>query len=120
MVPFVLSWGGSISSDSFLPSILLLVVIIITVVIVVVILIVVVVVIVGVVGRMHSTRTRRHRLEYPGSTNVTISSRQLLRENTDLVVQTRDEANRPFCTIEIGKSAAIPSSNQLPVWLPES
>ncbi|GJV83018.1 hypothetical protein Tco_1522916 [Tanacetum coccineum] len=49
MVPFVLSWGGSISSDSFLPSILLLVVIIITVVIVVVILIVVVVVIVGVV-----------------------------------------------------------------------
>ncbi|GJR18130.1 hypothetical protein Tco_0966657 [Tanacetum coccineum] len=48
-IPFVLSWGGSISSDSFLPSILLLVVIIITVVIVVVILIVVIVVIVGVV-----------------------------------------------------------------------
>ncbi|GKB97738.1 hypothetical protein Tco_0983875 [Tanacetum coccineum] len=48
-IPFVLSWGGSISSDSFLPSILLLVVIIITVVIVVVILIVVVVVIAGVV-----------------------------------------------------------------------
>ncbi|GJV29623.1 hypothetical protein Tco_1386071 [Tanacetum coccineum] len=45
-IPFVLSWGGSISSDSFLPSILLLVVIIIMVVIVVVILIVVVVVIV--------------------------------------------------------------------------
>ncbi|GJV91140.1 hypothetical protein Tco_1538953 [Tanacetum coccineum] len=41
--------GGSISSDSFLPSILLLVVIIVTVVIVVVILIVVVVAIVGVV-----------------------------------------------------------------------
>ncbi|GJY21925.1 hypothetical protein Tco_0394491 [Tanacetum coccineum] len=48
-IPFVLSWGGSISSDSFLPSILLVVVIIVTVVIVVVILIVVVVVIVGVV-----------------------------------------------------------------------
>ncbi|GJW37717.1 hypothetical protein Tco_0060637 [Tanacetum coccineum] len=48
-IPFVLSWGGSISSDSFLPSILLLVVIIITVVIVVVILIVVIVVVVGVV-----------------------------------------------------------------------
>ncbi|GJR47187.1 hypothetical protein Tco_1315290 [Tanacetum coccineum] len=48
-IPIVLSWGGSISSDSFLPSILLLVVIIITVVIVVVILIVVVVVIIGVV-----------------------------------------------------------------------
>ncbi|GKC32985.1 hypothetical protein Tco_1040279 [Tanacetum coccineum] len=48
-IPFVLSWGGSISSDSFLPSILLLMVIIITVVIVVVILIVVVVLIVGVV-----------------------------------------------------------------------
>ncbi|GJU18198.1 hypothetical protein Tco_1146164 [Tanacetum coccineum] len=48
-IPFVLSWGGSISSDSFLPSILLLVVIIVTVVIVVVILIVIVVVIVGVV-----------------------------------------------------------------------
>ncbi|GJR90853.1 hypothetical protein Tco_0214864 [Tanacetum coccineum] len=47
-IPFVLSWGGSISFDSFLPSILLLVVIIVTVVIVVVILIVVVVVIVGV------------------------------------------------------------------------
>ncbi|GJR93083.1 hypothetical protein Tco_0265257 [Tanacetum coccineum] len=49
MVPFVLSWGGNISSDSFLPSILLLVVIIVTVVIVVVILIVIVVVIVVVV-----------------------------------------------------------------------
>ncbi|GJU74816.1 hypothetical protein Tco_1266221 [Tanacetum coccineum] len=48
-IPFVLSWGGSISSNSFLPSVLLLVVIIITIVIVVVILIVVVVVIVGVV-----------------------------------------------------------------------
>nr|GEV18339.1 hypothetical protein [Tanacetum cinerariifolium] len=47
--PFVLSWGGSISSDSFLPSILLLVVIIVRVVIVVVILIVIVVVIVGLV-----------------------------------------------------------------------
>nr|GEW31175.1 hypothetical protein [Tanacetum cinerariifolium] len=49
--PFVLSWGGSISSDSFLPSILLLVVIIVTVVIVVVtvILVVVVVEIIGVV-----------------------------------------------------------------------
>ncbi|GJY39392.1 hypothetical protein Tco_0425756 [Tanacetum coccineum] len=47
-IPFVLSWGGSISSDSFLPSILLLVVIVVTVVIVVVIL-VVVVAIVGVV-----------------------------------------------------------------------
>ncbi|GJX94262.1 hypothetical protein Tco_0348848 [Tanacetum coccineum] len=55
MVPFVfsilflLSWGGSISFDSFLPSILLLVVIIVMVVIVVVILIVVVVAIIGVV-----------------------------------------------------------------------
>ncbi|GJY84288.1 hypothetical protein Tco_0497664 [Tanacetum coccineum] len=48
-IPFVLRWGGSISSDSFLPSIMLLVVIIVTVVIVVVILIVIVVVIVGVV-----------------------------------------------------------------------
>ncbi|GJT31788.1 reverse transcriptase domain-containing protein [Tanacetum coccineum] len=48
-IPFVLSWGGNISSDSFLPSILLLVVIIITVVIVMGILIVVIVVIVGVV-----------------------------------------------------------------------
>nr|GEZ45252.1 60S ribosomal protein L34 [Tanacetum cinerariifolium] len=43
------SWGSSISSDSFLPSILLLVVIIVTVVIVVVILIVVVLAIAGVV-----------------------------------------------------------------------
>nr|GEW94051.1 retrovirus-related Pol polyprotein from transposon TNT 1-94 [Tanacetum cinerariifolium] len=47
--PFVLSWGGSISSDSFLPSILLLVVIIVMVVIVVVSLIVVVILIVGMV-----------------------------------------------------------------------
>nr|GEX72145.1 hypothetical protein [Tanacetum cinerariifolium] len=46
---FFLSWGGSISTDSFLSSILLLVVIIVTVVIVVVILIVAVVAIVGVV-----------------------------------------------------------------------
>nr|GEW85190.1 hypothetical protein [Tanacetum cinerariifolium] len=43
------SWGGSISSDSFLPSILLLGIIIVTVVIVVVILIVIVVAIVRVV-----------------------------------------------------------------------
>ncbi|GJW59983.1 hypothetical protein Tco_0109318 [Tanacetum coccineum] len=48
-IPFVLRWGGSISSDSFLPSIMLVVVIIVTVVIVVVILIVIVVVIIGVV-----------------------------------------------------------------------
>ncbi|GJX46704.1 hypothetical protein Tco_0271894 [Tanacetum coccineum] len=48
-IPFVLSWGGSISSDSFLPSYLLLVVIIVAVVIVVVILIVDTVVIVGMV-----------------------------------------------------------------------
>nr|GEV04375.1 retrovirus-related Pol polyprotein from transposon TNT 1-94 [Tanacetum cinerariifolium] len=48
-IPFVLSWGGSISLDSFLPFILLLVVIVVTVVIVAVILIFVVVAIVGVV-----------------------------------------------------------------------
>ncbi|GKC36224.1 hypothetical protein Tco_1048608, partial [Tanacetum coccineum] len=45
-IPFVLSWGGSISSDSFLPSILLFMVIVAMVVIV---LVVVVVAIVGVV-----------------------------------------------------------------------
>nr|GEV34924.1 hypothetical protein [Tanacetum cinerariifolium] len=49
MVPFVLSRGGRISPDSFLPSILLLVVVIVTVVIVAVILIFVVVAIIGVV-----------------------------------------------------------------------
>nr|GEV63103.1 hypothetical protein [Tanacetum cinerariifolium] len=48
-IPFVLIQGGSISPDSFLPSILLLVVILVTVVIVAVILVVVVVMIVGVV-----------------------------------------------------------------------
>nr|GEW87839.1 hypothetical protein [Tanacetum cinerariifolium] len=48
-IPFILSWGVSISLDSFLPSILLLVVIFVTVVIVVVILIFVAVVIVAVV-----------------------------------------------------------------------
>nr|GEU95671.1 hypothetical protein [Tanacetum cinerariifolium] len=47
--PFVLSRGGSIIIDSFLPSILLLVVIIVTVVIVAVILVVVVVAIIGVI-----------------------------------------------------------------------
>ncbi|GJZ90026.1 hypothetical protein Tco_0661953 [Tanacetum coccineum] len=36
-IPFVLSWGGNISSDSFLPPILLLVVIIATVVVTVVV-----------------------------------------------------------------------------------
>nr|GEW29577.1 hypothetical protein [Tanacetum cinerariifolium] len=48
-IPFVLSWGGSISLDSFLPSIMLLVVIVVMVVIVAVILIFVVVTIVVVV-----------------------------------------------------------------------
>nr|GEW22272.1 hypothetical protein [Tanacetum cinerariifolium] len=48
-IPFVLSWGGSISLDSFLPSILLLVVIVVTIVIVAVILIFVIVAIVAVV-----------------------------------------------------------------------
>nr|GEZ53779.1 hypothetical protein [Tanacetum cinerariifolium] len=48
-VYFVLSWGGSISLDSFLPSILLFVVIVFTVVIIAVILIFFVVAIVGVV-----------------------------------------------------------------------
>nr|GFB42542.1 hypothetical protein [Tanacetum cinerariifolium] len=48
-IPFVLSWGGSMSLDSFLPSILMLVVIVVTVVIVAVILIFVVVAIVTVV-----------------------------------------------------------------------
>nr|GEV21312.1 hypothetical protein [Tanacetum cinerariifolium] len=47
--PFVLSWGGSISYDSLLPSILLLVVIIVMVLIVLVSLIVVIVAIAGVV-----------------------------------------------------------------------
>nr|GFA10630.1 hypothetical protein [Tanacetum cinerariifolium] len=46
---FVLSWGGIISLDSFLPSIMLLVVIVVTVIIVAVILIFVVVSIIGVV-----------------------------------------------------------------------
>nr|GEX04301.1 xylulose kinase-1 [Tanacetum cinerariifolium] len=48
-IPFVLSWRGNISLDSFLPSILLLVVIVVTVVVVVVILIFVFVAIVAVV-----------------------------------------------------------------------
>nr|GEW97715.1 hypothetical protein [Tanacetum cinerariifolium] len=49
MVPFALSWGGSISLDSFLPFILPVVVIIVTVFIVAVILIFDVVAIIGVV-----------------------------------------------------------------------
>ncbi|GJZ36843.1 hypothetical protein Tco_0583034 [Tanacetum coccineum] len=47
-IPFVLSWGGSISPDSFLSSILLLVVMVV-IVVVTVILVVVVVAIIGVV-----------------------------------------------------------------------
>ncbi|GKE26503.1 hypothetical protein Tco_1441887, partial [Tanacetum coccineum] len=41
-IPFVLSWGGSISSDSFLPSILLFMVIVAMVVIVLVVVVVIV------------------------------------------------------------------------------
>ncbi|GKG42608.1 hypothetical protein Tco_0476906, partial [Tanacetum coccineum] len=44
-IPTVFSWGGSISLDGFLPSILLLVVIIVAVVVVVVAVILVVVVV---------------------------------------------------------------------------
>ncbi|GKA75503.1 hypothetical protein Tco_0781881 [Tanacetum coccineum] len=47
-IPFVLSWGGSISPDSFLSSILLLVVMVV-IVVVTVILVVIVVAIIGVV-----------------------------------------------------------------------
>ncbi|GJT43188.1 hypothetical protein Tco_0951903 [Tanacetum coccineum] len=106
-IPFVLSWGGSISFDSFLPSVLLLVVIIITIVIVVVILIVVVVVIVEVVivvviigvvvivGGVSSIlkfcwayafhRDKASSVRVPVA-NVTLSSStHLLRENTDSV-----------------------------------
>ncbi|GJY81415.1 hypothetical protein Tco_0494166 [Tanacetum coccineum] len=87
-IHFVLRWGGSISSDSFLPSILLVVVIIVTVVIVVVILIVIVVVIVGVVvGVWHSTMTSRAFGVRSTTPNVTLSSlAHLLRENTDTLV----------------------------------
>ncbi|GKF78270.1 hypothetical protein Tco_0230740 [Tanacetum coccineum] len=46
-IPIVFSWGGSISPDGFLPSILLLVVIIVAVVIVVVTVVLVVVVVEG-------------------------------------------------------------------------
>ncbi|GJW18253.1 hypothetical protein Tco_0025689 [Tanacetum coccineum] len=106
-IPFVLSWGGNISFDSFLPSILLLVVIIITIVIVVVILIVVVVVIVEVVivvviigvvvivGGVSSIlkfcwayafhQDKASSVRVPVA-NVTLSSStHLLRENTDSV-----------------------------------
>nr|GEW64006.1 hypothetical protein [Tanacetum cinerariifolium] len=102
--PFVLSWGGSISSDSFLPSILLLVVIIITVVIVVVILIVFIVAITGVVivvvgdvssilklsfviiGWAYAFHQDKASSVRVSVANVTLfSSAQLLRENTDSV-----------------------------------
>ncbi|GKC72408.1 hypothetical protein Tco_1118291, partial [Tanacetum coccineum] len=94
---------GSISSDSFLPSILLLVVIIITVVIVVVILIVVIVAIVGVVivvaiievillacsipiGWAYAFHQNKASLVRVPVANVTLSSSaHLLRENTDSV-----------------------------------
>ncbi|GJZ00460.1 hypothetical protein Tco_0517889, partial [Tanacetum coccineum] len=48
-IPFVLSWGGSISFDSFLPSILLLVVIVVTVVILLVVVVAIVEVVIVVV-----------------------------------------------------------------------
>nr|GEU64444.1 hypothetical protein [Tanacetum cinerariifolium] len=110
--PFVLNWGGSISSDSFLPSILLLVVIFVTVVIVVVILIVVVVVIVRVVivvviigvvvvfGDVSSIlkllfvitgwtyafhQDKASSVRVPVANVTLFSSAQLLRENTESV-----------------------------------
>ncbi|GJR72756.1 hypothetical protein Tco_0085121 [Tanacetum coccineum] len=100
-IPFVLRWGGSISSDSFLPSILLLVVIIVMVVIVVVILIVIVVAIVGVVvvvvgvssilklsfviiGLAYAFHQDKASSVRVLVANVTLSSlAHLLRENTD-------------------------------------
>nr|GEU51750.1 hypothetical protein [Tanacetum cinerariifolium] len=81
-IPTIQSWGGSISPDSFLPSILLLVVIVVAVVIVVVAVIMIVVV-EGWMNEFHQDKASSVRVPIA---NFTLqSSVQLLRENTDSV-----------------------------------
>ncbi|GKC14728.1 hypothetical protein Tco_1011510, partial [Tanacetum coccineum] len=55
-IPFVFSWGDSISPDGFLPSILLLLVIIVAVVIVITVILVVVVVGEGWANEFHQDK----------------------------------------------------------------
>nr|GEV47276.1 reverse transcriptase domain-containing protein [Tanacetum cinerariifolium] len=90
-VPFVLSQGGSISPDSFLPFILLLVVVLVTVIIfvvpviliVVVVAIVVVVFVVAIIEEFHQDKASSVRVPVA---NFTLQfSVQLLQENTDSV-----------------------------------
>ncbi|GJY22856.1 hypothetical protein Tco_0396514 [Tanacetum coccineum] len=81
-IPFVFSWGGSISPDSFLPSILLLLVIIVAVAIVVTIILVVVVV-EGWANEFHQDKASSVRV--PVANFTLQSSVQLLWENTDSV-----------------------------------
>ncbi|GKC59449.1 hypothetical protein Tco_1087047 [Tanacetum coccineum] len=82
-IPIVFIWGGSISLDGFLPSILLLVVIIVVVVIVVVMVILVVVVVKGWTNEFHQDIASSVRV--PVAHFTLQSSVQLLRRNTDSV-----------------------------------
>nr|GFA54328.1 hypothetical protein [Tanacetum cinerariifolium] len=83
-IPTIFSWGGSISHNGFLPSILLLVVIIVAVVVIVVVVIMVVVVVgEGWANKFHQDKASLVRV--PVANFTLQSSVQLLRENTDSV-----------------------------------
>nr|GFA52054.1 hypothetical protein [Tanacetum cinerariifolium] len=90
-IPTVLSWIDSISSDGFLPCILLVVVIMVTVIIVAVVLEIFVVVIVGVVIVVASGwayafhQDKASLVRVPVANVILSSSAHLLRENTDSV-----------------------------------
>ncbi|GKB94606.1 hypothetical protein Tco_0980743 [Tanacetum coccineum] len=90
-IPIVFSWGGSVSPNGFLPSILLLVVIIVAVVIVIVTVILVVVVAIIVVVVVVDDWANEFYQDKASSVKVPVanftlqSSVQLLRRNTDSV-----------------------------------
>ncbi|GJY39288.1 hypothetical protein Tco_0425652 [Tanacetum coccineum] len=82
-IPTVFSWGGNISPDGFLSSILLLMVIIVAVVIVVVTVVLVVVVGEGLADEFHQDKASLVRV--PVANFTLQSSVQLLQRNTDSV-----------------------------------
>ncbi|GKD38230.1 hypothetical protein Tco_1258437, partial [Tanacetum coccineum] len=111
-IPIFFSWGGSISPNGFLLSILLLVVIIVVVVIVVVTIVLVVVVVedqgileassipIGWVNEFHQDKASSVRVPVA---NFTLQSLvQLLRENTDLVHSNqRMRPTTPFVPLKL-------------------
>ncbi|GJR01864.1 hypothetical protein Tco_0524848 [Tanacetum coccineum] len=104
-IPIVFSWGGIISPDSFLPSIMLLVVIIVAVVIVVVTIVLVVVVGEGWANEFHQDKASSVRVLVA---NFTLqSSVQFLRENTDSVRSNQRMSHKQaFRSFEIERLAA--------------